>query len=158
MPKESVHRRALVRAMVHGLNMHAHPVESGDTCPGFPDVEYCSIETGPGLIEVKVVSEWPKRESTMVRLPKGYLKRTQVSFMRRRVQAGGIIGLALLVGHRDWFLLPPRIVLTLYQRGHQLLELDQTWLREEACRMSNRAGLATEPLQQALLKLKNHEL
>jgi len=150
MANESDGRRALVRLMKHDLGLHAHPVESGDTAPGIPDVEYCGELLGQGWLEVKRVAAWPKRPTTPVRLPKGYLKRAQVGFMKRRVRAGGTAGLAIQVAGRDWFLVGVETVLALYDRREEKIAFDQTWLREEALRLSGPRGLNAEQVAYAL--------
>lgn len=141
MANESTGRARLAKLMRDELGLHAHAVESGDTRPGIPDIEYCGRGVGQGWLEVKRLNAWPKRESTPIRLPKGYLKRAQVTFMKHRLRAGGTCGLALQVEGRDWFLIDPGVVLRGYDRAQELLVLDPYWLRETAVRLSSTAGL-----------------
>lgn len=145
MPKESVVRRGLVKKLVE-LGYHAHAVEAGESCPGFPDVEYCHPELGTGLLEIKNLDDYPKHKTTNIHLKKGYLKRAQVAFMRRRYKAGGVIGLALKIGTRDWFLIYPDVVLELYDRGQETLTINREWLENYALRLSGSRGLSAEAL------------
>ena len=154
MANETDGRRALVRVLKHDLGCHAHAVESGDVTPGIPDIEYCGALLGQGWLEVKRLPAWPKRPTTLVRLPKGYLKRAQVGFMKRRHRVGGTAGLAIQIQGRDWFLVGVDTVLELYDRTSEAIAFDQTWLREQAVRLSGPRGLNADQVFHALTLLR----
>ena len=154
MANENDGRRNLVRILRHDLGLHASSVESGDTAPGIPDVEYCGRAVGQGWLEVKRIPTWPKRPGTPVRLAKGYLKRAQVSFMKQRLCAGGTSGLALQINGKDWFLISAEHVVADYDRSEQKLGFDQAWLRDHALRLSGSRGLNAQQITHALNELR----
>lgn len=76
--------------------------------PGHPDVNYCG-----GDMELKVLTEWPKRPTTCVRLPE--LSGEQVGWLLQRQQAGGLAWLMVKVEDTsEWFLFDARGALSVH--------------------------------------------
>lgn len=125
MPTESTTRRQLTQHLKTGLKAHAHAVESGPACPGFPDLEYCILGLGQGLLELKYVPDWPKRATTALRVPK--VRRAQMAFAKRRWRAGGTCGLAIRVG-QDWLLLAVPTWLALYKPEQEQVVIPPSWV------------------------------
>lgn len=94
MALESRMRGELVKAL---CPMHAIAVENGKAHPGTPDINYAD-----GWIECKALRQWPKRESTIVRLDHPITKE-QVIFIRDRAQVSVNVWVMLRC-RREWFL------------------------------------------------------
>jgi hypothetical protein len=65
---------------------------------GTPDVNYTH-----GWIELKILDEWPKRESTAVKI-RHYTQQQKTWAIRRRA-AGGTVWFLLRVGNCEWLLM-----------------------------------------------------
>lgn len=65
---------------------------------GVPDVEFIG-----GWIELKALTDWPKRPDTLVRIE--HFTMEQRHWLRRRVRRGGKAWLLLRVG-KEWLLFP----------------------------------------------------
>lgn len=76
--------------------------------PGHPDINYAG-----GDIELKVLSEWPKRPGSCARLPK--LTGEQVGWLLQRQHAGGRAWLMVKVEDTaEWFLFEARGALAVF--------------------------------------------
>lgn len=90
--------KALRRRVVTALKkLDAVSVENS-VYPGTPDVNYME-----GWIELKKISKWPKRVTTIIRI--NHFTPQQKVWLRRRWEAGGQVYLLLQVGQE--FLLFP---------------------------------------------------
>lgn len=75
--------RSLRKYVLEALKpLDACAVENS-ACPGFPDVEFIG-----GGMELKVLPDWPRRPSTIVRCPK--FRPLQRNWLRKRWRAGGL--------------------------------------------------------------------
>jgi hypothetical protein len=89
---------------------------------GTPDVCYClsyptavgRSESVSGWLELKELDEWPKRATTPIRIPK--LKIEQVLWLEAWHAAGGD-AMMLLQVQREYFLLPPVAVRSIWNRA-----------------------------------------
>lgn len=66
--------------------------------PGTPDVYYMH-----GWIELKECDNWPKRDTTPLRLP--HFTKWQRAWLKRHAHLGGTCFVLLKVGELEWFLI-----------------------------------------------------
>lgn len=66
-------------------------------CPGTPDVNYVD-----GWLELKYLPEWPKRESTKIKIK--HFTAEQRLWLKRRIKADGYARILLKIGTREWVL------------------------------------------------------
>lgn len=90
---EAGQRRRVLRAL---RQCHGIPVENTAARAGTPDVNYAE-----GWIELKWLRQWPKRATTVVRLP--HFRLVQRRWLRDRWRVGGAAWL-LLQCRREWLL------------------------------------------------------
>ena len=86
MSREKSLRKYTIDAL---RSLDACAVENS-ACPGFPDVEFIG-----GTMELKVLTDWPRRPTTVVRVPK--FRPGQRNWLRARWKRGGLSLLLLRV-------------------------------------------------------------
>ena len=123
--REAAFRRSIMRVLKEH-KIHSCATESGDTAPGYPDIDYCSQITGAGKLELKVLKAYPKRSNTKIRIHP--FKRAQATFMKKRVIAGGVVGLLLKVD-KDVFLLDAEQTLNNYCRATEAVSISLLTLK-----------------------------
>lgn len=105
-----------------GYKGHFSRVESPDTSPGIPDVDFC-LFSKEGHIELKFIEEKPK---------KGWIRPTQVKWFRDRVKNGGHPWLFVLIifkGQRVYCIYDGKILPELaYERDAQKIMSLSTWM------------------------------
>lgn len=82
--------RSLRKYVLEALKSLDACAAENSACPGFPDVEFIG-----GTMELKVLPDWPKRSSTIVKVPK--FRPLQRNWLRARWRAGGLALLLLRV-------------------------------------------------------------
>ena len=107
--------------------LHAVSVENSVSTPGYPDVDYAG-----GKLELKWAREWPKRETTPLRLD--HYTDAQKRWHAARQRAGGLVHVLLQV-RNEWLLfdsLTAAIWLGEFPRSVLLVRAERVWTSEAA--------------------------
>lgn len=93
---------------------------------GIPDVSFTTYGVS-GWIELKHTPHWPKRDSTLVRIPD--FKPEQKNWMRQRIQHGGKCWLLWQI-EKDWFLMSGERAIRFVGETKMALIKSHLWLRK----------------------------